>query len=206
MFRRFRLAVLVLPIVAGCFTVGPLMRPICRTTTGCSPGSWRSAPASPPASSRPASMTARNSVPSRCWWPSRPGPVSPRPSLNMPGCPAPFVNNVTQERVGGSTAPPVQPAGDADPLPGWQPRGPWSHDARSLHQRGLADQHVRAAAGLLPRRADALERRQGCGSHLPQHRDRILGRDRCRVVSPRSGRPRLHHALPGVRGELHPVR
>ena len=106
MFRRFRLAVLVLPIVAGCFTSETLDAPDLSNNNGLF---TRFVAIGTSISAGLQSAGINDSTQQRSFQvlvAEQAGASFARPSLNMPGCPAPFVNNVTQERVGGSTAPP----------------------------------------------------------------------------------------------------
>ena len=70
---------------------------------------------------------------------------------------------------------------------------------------GIADQHLRAAADLLPRRPDAVERGEGGAAHAAQHRDRLVRRDRRRVVRfPTRATPIRSRPIGGVRGRTTP--
>ena len=106
MFRRFRLVVLALPIVAGCYTEGTLDAPDLSNNNGLF---TRFVSMGTSISAGLQSAGINDSTQQRSFQvlvAEQAGASFNRPSLNMPGCPAPFVNNVTQERVGGPAAPP----------------------------------------------------------------------------------------------------
>jgi hypothetical protein len=134
MFRRFRLVVLALPIVAGCFTEGTLDAPDLSNNNGLF---TRFVAIGTSISSGLQSAGINDSTQQRSFQvlvAEQAGASFSRPSLNMPGCPAPFVNNVAQARVGGPAAPPCS-LRETQFLPGWQPRGPRSPRRPSLQQR-----------------------------------------------------------------------
>lgn len=105
MFRRFRLALLALPILAGCNTEGTLDAPDLSNNNGLF---TRFVAIGTSISSGLQSAGINDSLQQRAFpvlVAAQAGASFSRPSLNMPGCPAPFVNNVTQARVGGPAAP-----------------------------------------------------------------------------------------------------
>ena len=105
MFRRFRLAVLALPIVAGCYTNETLDPPDLSNNNGLF---TRFVAIGTSISSGLQSAGINDSTQQRAFpvlVAEQAGASFGRPSLNLPGCPAPFVNNVTQTRVGGPGAP-----------------------------------------------------------------------------------------------------
>ena len=207
MFRRFRLIALALPIVAGCYTNETLDAPDLSNNNGLF---TRFVAIGTSISAGLQSAGINDSTQQRSFQVL----VAEQAGRQLlPAQPehAGLPRAVRQQRDAGACrrrhrAPPCTLRQTPIPHNVGQPRGAGAHDTRPLHQRRVADQHLRAAAGLLPRRPDAVERGEGGAAHAPQHRDRLVRRDRRRVVPPRSGRPRLHHPLPGVRGELHPVR
>lgn len=106
MFRRFRLIALALPFMAGCFDSETLSPPDLSNNNGLftrfvsigtsiSAG-LQSAGINDSTQQRSFQVLVAQQAGASFFW----------PSLNMPGCPAPFVNNVTQARVGGPGAPP----------------------------------------------------------------------------------------------------
>ena len=129
-----------------------------------------------------------------------------RPSLNMPGCPAPFVNNVTQARVGGPTAPPCSLR--ETPIP---------HQVGNLAVPGLTTPDLFTNVGSP---TSTYERLQVffLGGQTPWNAVKaadptflsieIGSSDVIGAVSslPNPGDPDSITALPGVRGELHPLR
>jgi hypothetical protein len=105
MFRRFRLLVLALPVLAGCFTNETLDPPDLSNNNGLF---TRFVAIGTSISAGLQSAGINDSTQQRSFQvlvAEQAGAVFNRPSLNLPGCPAPFVNNVTQARVGGPTAP-----------------------------------------------------------------------------------------------------
>lgn len=105
MFRRFRLIALALPfVVAGCYTSGTLDAPDLSNNDGLF---TRFVAIGTSISSGLQSAGINDSTQQRAFpvlVAEQAGAAFFRPSLNLPGCPAPFVNNVTQARVGGATA------------------------------------------------------------------------------------------------------
>ncbi len=106
MLRRFRLALLALPIAAGCNTEGTLDAPDLSNNNGLF---TRFVAIGTSISAGLQSAGINDSTQQRSFQvlvAQQAGASFNRPSLNMPGCPPPFVNNVTQARVGGAAAPP----------------------------------------------------------------------------------------------------
>jgi len=106
MFRRFRLIALALPFLAGCFTSETLNSPDLSNNNGLF---TRFVSIGTSISSGLQSAGINDSTQKRAFpvlVAQQAGASFSRPSLNMPGCPAPFTNNVTQARVGGPGAPP----------------------------------------------------------------------------------------------------
>jgi len=104
MFRRFRLAVLALPILAGCHTNETLDPPDLSNNNGLF---TRFVAIGTSISSGLQSAGINDSTQQRSFQvlvAQQAGASFSRPSLNLPGCPAPFTNNVTQARVGGASA------------------------------------------------------------------------------------------------------
>lgn len=106
MFRRFRLIALALPFMGGCYDSETLSPPDLSNNNGLftrfvsigtsiSAG-LQSAGINDSTQQRSFQVLVAQQAGASFFW----------PSLNMPGCPAPFVNNVTQARVGGPGAPP----------------------------------------------------------------------------------------------------
>ncbi len=105
MFRRFRLIALALPMVVGCYTNETLDPPDLSNNSGLF---TRFVAIGTSISSGLQSAGINDSTQQRAFpvlVAQQAGASFFRPSLNMPGCPAPFVNNVTQARVGGPAAP-----------------------------------------------------------------------------------------------------
>lgn len=104
MTRRFRIIVLALPLMAGCFTSETLDPPDLSNNNGLF---TRFISIGTSISAGLQSAGINDSTQQRSFQvlvAQQAGASFSRPSLNMPGCPAPFVNNVTQARVGGGTA------------------------------------------------------------------------------------------------------
>jgi lysophospholipase L1-like esterase len=104
MFRRFRLIALALPVVAGCYTNETLDPPDLSNNNGL----FTRFVAIGTSISAGLQSAGINDSTQRRAFPvlvaEQAGASFSRPSLNLPGCPAPFTNNVTQARVGGATA------------------------------------------------------------------------------------------------------
>lgn len=104
MLRRFRLLALALPLVASCYSDQTLDPPDLSNNNGLftrfvsigtsiSAG-LQSAGINDSTQQRSFQVLVAQQAGASFYW----------PSLNLPGCPAPFVNNVTQARVGGGSA------------------------------------------------------------------------------------------------------
>ena len=135
------------------------------------------------------------------------GQLRPCPASTCPGCPAPFVNNVTQARVGGPAAPRhaacarrrSRTRSTTSRCPG--SRRPTSSPTSSSPTSTYERLQVFFLGGQTPWNAVKAAKPTFLSIEIGS-----VGRDRRRVIASQSGRPRLHHALPGVRGELHPLR
>jgi len=104
MLRRFRLLALALPLAAGCYSNQELDPPDLSNNNGLF---TRFVAIGTSISSGLQSAGINDSLQQRAFpvlVAEQAGAVFNRPSLNLPGCPAPFVNNVTQARVGGGLA------------------------------------------------------------------------------------------------------
>ncbi len=104
MFRRFRLIALALPIMAGCYTNETLDAPDLSNNNGLFS---RFIAIGTSISAGLQSAGINDSTQQRSFQvlvAQQAGAAFYRPSLNLPGCPAPFVNNVSQARVGGASA------------------------------------------------------------------------------------------------------
>jgi lysophospholipase L1-like esterase len=105
MFRRFRLIALALPIAAGCYSNETLDPPDLSNNNGLF---TRFVAIGTSISSGLQSAGINDSTQQRAFpvlVAQQAGASFFRPSLNLPGCPAPYVNNITQARVGGPGAP-----------------------------------------------------------------------------------------------------
>lgn len=101
MLRRFRLIALALPVVAGCYSNQDLDPPDLSNNNGLF---TRFVAIGTSISAGLQSAGINDSTQQRSFQvlvAEQAGASFSRPSLNLPGCPAPFVNNVTQARVGG---------------------------------------------------------------------------------------------------------
>ena len=104
MFRRFRLIAVALLFVAGCYTNETLDPPDLSNNNGLF---TRFVAIGTSISAGLQSAGINDSTQQRAFpvlVAEQAGASFSRPSLNLPGCPAPFTNNVTQARVGGATA------------------------------------------------------------------------------------------------------
>lgn len=104
MLRRFRLIALALLIVAGCYTNETLDSPDLSNNNGLF---TRFVAIGTSISAGLQSAGINDSTQQRSFQvlvAEQAGASFSRPSLNLPGCPAPFVNNVSQARVGGAAA------------------------------------------------------------------------------------------------------
>jgi hypothetical protein len=104
MFRHFRLIVLALPFVAGCYDNETLSPPDLSNNNGLF---TRFVAIGTSISAGLQSAGINDSTQQRSFQvlvAEQAGASFSRPSLNLPGCPAPFINNVTQARVGGGSA------------------------------------------------------------------------------------------------------
>jgi len=102
MFRRFRLIALALPVLTGCFTSETLNSPDLSNNNGLF---TRFVSIGTSISAGFQSAGINDSTQQRSFQvlvAQQAGASFSRPSLNKPGCPAPFTNNVTQARVGGA--------------------------------------------------------------------------------------------------------
>ena len=104
MLRRFRLLALALPIAAGCYSNQELDPPDLSNNSGLF---TRFVAIGTSISAGLQSAGINDSTQQRSFQvlvAEQAGASFSRPSLNLPGCPAPFVNNVTQARLGGASA------------------------------------------------------------------------------------------------------
>ncbi len=187
MFRRFRFLVLALPMLAGCYSNETLNAPNLSNNselftrfvaigTSISAG-FQSAGINDSTQQRAFPVIVAHQA----------GASFGVPSLNLPGCPAPFVNNVTQARVG-----------NAAPTACTLRQQPISYQVDNLAVPGLTAPDLFTNVNAEPGSTYGKLQLFFLGGQTPwnavkaakptlaQHRDRSIGRDWCGVIASES--------------------